>query len=756
MSIKVKKAGIYVVLTLLLMVLAAFVVLSGGRTYKVKDNPIYATDLSWYYLESADFSQDDLLNYVDSTGINTVILPLFKNNGSVISIDGMNYIFSADHRYEKTDFITQLKNSLARKKAQLYISVDCESYPAEYIADILAFISSEYKPAAIVVKNCYYDAEALVQLESTIKSNSKNTAFIQQARMTSHLIPDLFQFDGYILENANMDYYKSAKSNYQGSEILLHFSSSSVISDSFVLTNFADFDGAVAVQYRGENTPDTFLQTALTPNENIEKFGFAVSDDFTVTYPTKDFTTYYSGVFVTGTGAEHTVNINGKEYLAQRDGIFGVYVPLEEGENSITVANKGKTYSYTVTKKSYKTSNKKYEAPWDDTEYLAQGRVVQTTAQLTSMLSNPSDDSAIIAGLESGTKLIVAESVETTRDGYKTYAYKLSNGGYVLANKVEITDLATAGYTPEKAESSSANTVFETANITSASIEQLKNGDEQLYIAVSNKPAVVHGFSQEKLTLLFLDAETENITLPQSCFYTDYIITPTDAGTLITLILDQNNPLWGYDVKMEEGQARIYLKHTPHLSAGDKPLENITVLLDAGHGGKDSGALGVASTNGPLEKDLNLAVAKATKTILQQYGATVYMTREDDSFPSLDDRRNMTRDLKPDMFIAVHHNSMDYSYNSTNAKGSECYYFTHQSENLAQLLCENITTATNRQNRGAFTGYYYVTRTDIAPSVLMEYSFIINPDDYSSTYSDTDIYKAAFGTAMAVLKAIPQ
>ena len=70
-------------------------------------------------------------------------------------------------------------------------------------------------------------------------------------------------------------------------------------------------------------------------------------------------------------------------------------------------------------------------------------------------------------------------------------------------------------------------------------------------------------------------------------------------------------------------------------------------------------------------------------------------------------------------------------------------------------MCENITAATGRVNRGAFSGYYYVTRTDIAPSVLMEYSMIINPVDYTNTYSDQDIYKAAFGTAMAVLRAIP-
>ena len=741
-----RTAYIYTAVTVLFLLVATFVVLANGLSYKVRNKPVYAVDISWDYMNSSRFSMENLTDYVDKTGVNTVVVPLYKNSDSVIEIDGMSCIFSDNDK----DFLKQIKNKLGREKAQLYISVDCAVYSAQQTADVLSYITDEYKPVAIVLKNCGYSQQDIAQLKDAV---GRKTKLILQAHGLSVEPSDLF--DGYILENSDADQYTAFKNKHSDKEFILHFSSVSSVSDSYILTNFADFDGIIATEYTGEDTKDVYLDTVLKADNSIQLFGFEVSDKFTVTYPTADFTTYYSGVLVTGTGAQAPLIINDKEYSVQADGVFSAYITLEEGENILSISSKGTTYSYTVTKKSYGTSSVEYEAPWDETQYLSQGRVVQTTAQLTSMLSDPDDDSAIIAGLEPGTKLIVSESVETERSGYKTYAYRLSNGGYVLASKVEITDQITADYIPQEDEDISGYTLMDKPVLTGASLEKLKNGDEQLYIVSSANPAVISNFTDEKLSLLFLDAKAEQFSLPQSAFYTEFTITQTDAGVVVDLVLNKNNQLWGYDVMPEYGQTRIYLKQSPQLSTGTQPLKDITILLDAGHGGKDSGALGVASTNGPIEKELNLAVAKATKRILEKYGATVHMTREDDTFPSLDDRRNMTRDLKPDLFISLHHNSIDYSYNSTKSKGSECYYFTSQSENLATLMCENITAATGRVNRGAFSGYYYVTRTDIAPSVLMEYSMIINPVDYTNTYSDQDIYKAAFGTAMAVVRAIP-
>ena len=191
------------------------------------------------------------------------------------------------------------------------------------------------------------------------------------------------------------------------------------------------------------------------------------------------------------------------------------------------------------------------------------------------------------------------------------------------------------------------------------------------------------------------------------------------------------------------------------MSLTDKPLAGITIMLDAGHGDYDSGAVGVASGNGPLEKDLNLAVAQATKYLFEEYGATVIMTRDDDTFLTLDERRNLVRDKKPDFFISVHHNSMDYSYDSSNVKGSYCFYFNPQSEIFAQNMVNYVSAATGRRNRGAVNDYYYVTRTDMV-SVLMEYGFLINREEYSSIYPDYEIYRAALGTVQAVCATLQE
>ena len=121
------KAYLYIALTLVLMLVATFVVINPGRTYKVKDAPVYGADIDWYLMESGNLSVDSLVSYADKTGVNTVILPLFRENASVTEIDGMACIFSDDEEYKRADFITKLKNKLARKKVQLFIQIDVDS-----------------------------------------------------------------------------------------------------------------------------------------------------------------------------------------------------------------------------------------------------------------------------------------------------------------------------------------------------------------------------------------------------------------------------------------------------------------------------------------------------------------------------------------------------------------------------------------------------------------------------------------------------
>lgn len=753
------RAYIYTVCTLLLIACTAVFVLGADRQYKVKNTPVTAAEIE--ITADASMITDEFIkttaDYFRQNSINTAILKVNNGTESIVNLSGFGNILSSNENFEKKDIVTQIKRKLNSKKIQLYLSVDCTGLDGTAILSAVQQLCDNYKIAGIVLDN-FTESERLISDVSSICDKTGTDFIIQADAVSLHSFSNC-PADRFICENLGYDQHVALKTKGDiKQDILLHYSSPSMMSDMYLLTNFSQLDGAVVCNYTGGQADNLLLSTTLAKNSTIPLFNMGINNRFTVTYPAKDVSTYYSGIFITGTAQPGTVNINDAEYATAKDGSFGVYFELEEGDTPFTVSQNGNSKEFTVTRKVYKSTGVKYETPWDETEYLEKGRIIQTVSRLTSLLSDPDDDSAIIAGLEPGTKMVVTESVETTRSGYKTYAYKLSNGGFVLASKVEILPEITADFTPaEESETDfSQHTVYENPVISSVSREKFKNSDEQLYIAVNNTPAVTSSYTNEKLTLFFLDAVAEDIALPQSDFYKSYSVNTYDGGTEISLFFDETAPLWGYDVKAEQGQFIVYLKQTPHLSKTDKPLQGITIMLDAGHGGKDSGALGVASTNGPLEKDLNLAVSQATKAILQQYGATVIMTRDDDAFPSLEDRRALVRDHKPDLFIAQHHNSMDYSYNSSNTMGSECYYFTHQSENLAQLMCSHISTAAGRNNRGAYPAYFYVTRTDICPAVLMEYGYVINPYEFSNLYNDTDIYKAAFGTVQAVLKAIPQ
>ncbi len=773
MNKRENKALISVATVLIIISVIAFLVLGFDRRYKVKGSQILAADLDMTSVVQPDSTEvktdiESIVDYYKSNGINTAILSINNGGESIIDMPGFDYIYADNRDFSEKDIVTQLKKALEKEKIQLYIQVDCEGISDEEIISAAKYIHDNYAVAGFVADNFSGDSGVLRQVKKSLKKGLRKIDFILQTDDISSIDEILagVDADAVIGENMNVhDYTQLKKQGYKDKQLIFHYESPSMESDIFVLTNFSALDGAVLSSYNDAALPQS-LNRIFTKSSRLPTFGFSVPDELTVTYPSQDMATYYDGIFLTGTGAtDEVININGADYPAQYDGTFGVYINLVPGENILNISTSDETLTRTVTRKTYSYSGGGgiRTTPWDDTVKLDKGRVVKTINPLTSVLSDPDDDSAIIAGLEPGTFLKVVDSAETKRSGEKTYAYLLSNGGYVLAQNVEITNYITSDYTPPKKNKKQKTNVTATRYelmsqpvISAIVASELDSGDEVMNFTVNSSPAVFSHFGDSALTLHFLDAEISDVQLPQSGFFSGYSVVQQENGVRITMNYSGEKQLWGYDISSEDGIVKLYLKQAPYLSHGDKPLAGVTIMLDAGHGGGDSGALGIAGTDGAVEDMLNLAVAQATQALLKEYGADVVMTRDEDIFLELEERRSLVRSVKPDLFISVHHNSMDYSYDSTTARGSECYYFTSQSKKLADLMCSNISAATNRRDRGEKTGYYYVTRTDIAPSVLMEYSFIINPQDYSTTYSDIDIYRAAWGTVQAILKAIPQ
>ena len=128
---------------------------------------------------------------------------------------------------------------------------------------------------------------------------------------------------------------------------------------------------------------------------------------------------------------------------------------------------------------------------------------------------------------------------------------------------------------------------------------------------------------------------------------------------------------------------------TAHTTKGT-PLGSVHVVLDAGHGGNEPGAVG---PGGLQEKELNLAVVQEAKAALEREGVTVVLTRSGDYRMSLGTRARVVHAAKPNAFVSVHHNAEPDG--PFPRPGSETYYqvASPDSKRLSGLLYEEIVKA---------------------------------------------------------------
>lgn len=128
----------------------------------------------------------------------------------------------------------------------------------------------------------------------------------------------------------------------------------------------------------------------------------------------------------------------------------------------------------------------------------------------------------------------------------------------------------------------------------------------------------------------------------------------------------------------------------PLLVAEGEVLDGAHVVLDPGHGGDQTGAVG---PNGLRESDLNLAVAERVAALLHEQGVTVVLTREDDLRVSLATRAGIAEALEPLAFLSIHHNAVADRAHS--GPGTEAYYqiASEDSRRLAGLVVEEVRAA---------------------------------------------------------------
>jgi N-acetylmuramoyl-L-alanine amidase len=146
------------------------------------------------------------------------------------------------------------------------------------------------------------------------------------------------------------------------------------------------------------------------------------------------------------------------------------------------------------------------------------------------------------------------------------------------------------------------------------------------------------------------------------------------------------------------------------------------VILDAGHGGSDTGCYSAAGDN---ESTYVLEMVKLVKDLLEPY-VDVLLTREDNSFVSLRERVLLANTEECDLFVSMHTNS---SYN-TSAQGYEVFTSRGQTkadELALKLASRHVESFPAQRNRGIKEAGYYVLKFTKCPAALIEFGFFSNP-----------------------------
>src|SRR5438045_2756891 len=147
-----------------------------------------------------------------------------------------------------------------------------------------------------------------------------------------------------------------------------------------------------------------------------------------------------------------------------------------------------------------------------------------------------------------------------------------------------------------------------------------------------------------------------------------------------------------------------------------------TVVVDAGHGGKDSGAY---RRYGPPEKMVALDVAQRLEQKLRESQIKTIMTRDSDVFIPLNDRVAIENKQKNAVFVSIHFNDS----RKRRAHGFETYYHSGASFDLANGIQQKLMSIPNSANGGVHTANFRVLRLASCPAVLVECGYLSNRSD---------------------------
>ena len=206
-------------------------------------------------------------------------------------------------------------------------------------------------------------------------------------------------------------------------------------------------------------------------------------------------------------------------------------------------------------------------------------------------------------------------------------------------------------------------------------------------------------------------------------------------------------------VRVEQSVDGKAIKITITQGVSDKPEEKAVikksaikgkVVIDPGHGGSDYGAI----REGINEKDITLDVSQRVASILKSKGYKVAMTRNDDTYVSLQERVDFSENEAPEIFVSIHVNSAVAS----EPCGIETHYYHDYSTGLAKIIHSHLIKEIDTKDRGLFKSKFYVINHTTVPAILVEMGFLSNEKERAELISDKRKQKTAKAIAEGVIE----
>lgn len=443
-----------------------------------------------------------------------------------------------------------------------------------------------------------------------------------------------------------------------------------------------------------------FMPASLAFGANIV---YPKTSNPTITAPTT--------FFIGNESPNKKLYINGEQVKIHKSGGFLHPVDLNIGENVFTISNNKSTLTYKITRPEPKNHNTKfspitYKSPV----------IYITNADLSPLRATPYSSGT--NRLQSLQKDIPLKIVGEYADFYKV---QLARDDYAWIGKSRVKKAPLQYLQPAKLL---AKTFEET------STEYIYTYKLDRKVPFTFNPITIY---ETNKTLDFFNEKIKNYNL--ILYYVkDFPENKFDID------IDVNTKPFGYSIAYSDNNELIIKIKKASQIDKNQPLKGLKIMLDAGHGGYETGTVGCL---GDKEKDINFAMALKLKEKLQKAGAIVIMTRVNDSALGLTERVLSAQKNNVDIFLSIHNNALPDSAARSERIGASTYYYNLHSHELAEKIQERLVNELKMNDDKVRRESFAVIRNTQTVAVLIEVGYLIKPEDNIKLIDSKFQHKAA-------------